>query len=235
MNKSPKTTKLAEEVEYTTQYTARLLAAKGTKLLDAIMIEERVQLTYKLRKDNTRKLHSKKVVGSTEKPTTFPLHEVDLKELRKVRESGSPFFLMKDSGRYYVTTEIPKNLVYNSSDIMMLHHMCSHGGSNVCARLTAASDKDGGCAKVRDSGKSKRIEKYPWIEKGFEICNTKNDAFIVCDCKHYKNCPPRKKYTAEEIKHLKLGLAQFMWDDVETLGQVRARKARNREINPNLY
>ncbi len=165
------------------------------------------------------KKKSDKVIGSV----TFNLVEVTPEELAVYRSSGIPYFVLKDSGKLYFT-KIQRNYNLVSHEGLLGPNLCSHVGHE-CHHLSAATDEDGGCAKVRSL--SQCIERYPWITKGYETFNTVRDAFVVIDCTHYEKCPPRKERTVAEVNRLRLGLAQIMWDDVESLQEVKRRKAEN--------
>ena len=165
---------------------------------------------------------SKKEIESKVEPLCFPLVEVTPEMLDVYRREKKPSFVLKVDGKLYYA-RIPDNISFVSSDILGAHK-CSdaHG----CNRLSAASDEDGGCAKVRN--RSNYIERYPWITSGYETFNTKHDSFVVTNCLHYEKYPPKQTMPTAEINRRKLSLAQFVWDDVTTLGQVKARVERNR-------
>ena len=62
----------------------------------------------------------------------------------------------------------------------------------MCQRLTAASDKNGGCGKVR--AYSRCIERFDWITLGYETFNTaNNDVFFVGECMNYIKANTSKK------------------------------------------
>ena len=151
----------------------------------------------------------------------FALIEVSPEELVEYRKNKVPSFVFKYDGKLYYT-EIPYKVGMVGSTIFG-EHKCATAGKE-CRRLSAATDEEGGCAKVRN--RSNFIERYPWITTGYETFNTKHDTFIVISCSHYEMCPPREKRSPAELNKIKLSLAQYVWDDVETIEQVKARKSK---------
>lgn len=100
-------------------------------------------------------------------------------QLEEYRNSNIPGFVLKDKDTYYYA-EI-RDLEVDVDDIIG-EHKCSFG-KYCCKHLSAASDDDGGCAKVR--GLSNNIEKYDFITLGYETFNTTHDVFTVLKCSHY--------------------------------------------------
>ena len=158
-------------------------------------------------------LSNKEITSSVEE-LVFPLKKISSEQLKKLRETRIPSFILKEEGSlYFAKIEKEMNLV---STLLCGVHKCSS-----CRFLSAATDEEGGCAKVRNH--SYFIERYKWIEVGYETFNTNRDAFVVAVCNHYGKFPPKKKRTTEEVNALKLGLAQYMWPDVESLAESRHR------------
>ncbi len=143
-------------------------------------------------------------IDTTSETTTYELSEVTPEQLLQFRKNKTPSFVLKIGGTYFHTI-IPRSLSLLTFSLLGTH-MCSDYRRE-CRRLSAASNENGGCAKVRN--KSRRIELYPWITIGYETFNTTHDVFSVINCTHYEQCPPRKKYTLEEMRQLKLSLAEF--------------------------
>ena len=112
----------------------------------------------------------------------YRLVEIPINTISTYRKAKKPYFLFKMEEKYFIT-EIPKNFNFFAYDIIG-EHLCSPKGE-VCHRLSAAIDDEGGCQKVRDRLKNKRIEKYPWIKMGYETLHTKNDVFVVLECNHF--------------------------------------------------
>lgn len=180
-------------------------------------------------KDETKKLinETPNEINRDVSEENFALSEISQEDISIYRRSNIPSFLLKTNGKYYYTT-ISSNLNRLLQDKSLMStmyphpHMCGE-----CDRLSAASDENGGCAKVRDYHYS-YIEKYDWITEGYETFNVSSSSFVVSKCYHYTPYPPRIKKTREEIDNLKLGLAQFLWDDVESITEVRLRKNKNK-------
>ena len=118
-----------------------------------------------------------------EQHLSFPLKEVTLEELQEARKTKIPYLVLKDYGKYYLA-EIRYDLVFVSSKILGAH-LCSF-----CDHVSAASDEEGGCIKVRHF--SKCIEEYPFIELGYETFNTVSNIFVVPQCTHFEPSPKRK-------------------------------------------
>lgn len=163
----------------------------------------------------------------------YPLKEISLEEINSLREEKKPIFLLKDNGRYFYTV-IHRCMKFHTAEIIGCHWCFSR--SYECVRLHALSDPEG-CWKVRDLGTDKRIEKYPFIIKGYETIYTYEESFVVLECDHYKHEPIHKNPSIEKINAARLSLAQQYWPDVETLDEVSQRynkekaKRQNRLLN----
>lgn len=159
---------------------------------------------------------------------SYKLRKIDAKTLTKLHASEIPGFVFKDHEDYYYA-EITKDTKLLSK-VNLGKHMCAQD----CCRLSAASDEKGGCEKVRN--RSNNIEMYDWITLGYETFNTSQDCFVVLSCDHYcKSSQSDKKRDLAKINSAKLGLAQYVWDDVTSLDQVRKRRERNRLRNGSIY
>lgn len=163
------------------------------------------------------------------------LRRVTKEELKEIRETSGPSFVAKINGVFYYTEmEILPDPDHpdeqsmfsrlKTSEQLNKPHACSYD-KKCCRRLSAASDEKGGCAKVREH---KGLDELDWITDGYETFNMKPEVFRVIKCSHYEDCPPHKEYTAKEIRNLRLGLAQFVWDDVTSMEEVRRRRERRR-------
>lgn len=213
----------------TTKTTRYNVVLDGVETLHADRIVTTHELTWEISPKTKRpyKVLSKKLLDEQIHPLwTLHLAEVSKKDLDAFRYNDVPSFVLKIDGKLY-HSEIPRNLALVSYTILG-KHMCSVAGHE-CHRLSAASDSAGGCAKVRN--RSKNIEDYDWITTGYETFNTKIDSFVVVHCSHYKPCPPREKLDAETLIHKKIGLAQFVWEDVTSLKESRARYEENCKKN----
>ena len=208
------------------------IVLEGVKTLKADKITTTFEVKRELHPKTNQpfKVVAKNQVAEVVEHMSFDLVEVTLEELAVYRKSGISSFVLKVDGKLYYAS-IPDNISFVSSTILGAHR-CAVAGHE-CNRLSAASDKQGGCAKVRD--RSQRIERYPWIKTGYETFNTKHDSFVVVNCLHYKPCPPRKKLSADDINRTKLGLAQFVWDDVESRAEVKKRVEANHQKNGITY
>ena len=186
---------------------------------------ERVTTTFKVTRElnpktkNPIKILAKDEVTREVKKLSFELKKVSKEELASYRVEGVSSFVVKVDEEFYHTA-IPKTISFMSAKIMGTHQC------GFCNRLSAASDKDGGCAKVRN--RSKCIERYPWIKKGYETFNTRQDSFVVVECQRYQAFPPKKKIEVKQLNNLKIGLAQFIYPDAETMADVRMKMGQTR-------
>ena len=130
--------------------------------------------------DGTERTVSKTLIDKASEDVSFKLEQTnraDLLEYRKNRESCLVYKVQKDV--YYC--KIPPEMTFFPQESFG-KHVCSLL-KDVCFRLSAKSDDEGGCAKVRN--RARGIEYYSWITKGFETFGTHKNVFIVCACKHY--------------------------------------------------
>ena len=202
--------------------TVKNITLDGVKALHAEKITSTFEVTHKLHYMTKRpyEVVGKKPVEEIVESLSFNLTEVTPAQLNEYRKSGVSSFVLKKDGKLYYTS-IPHNLSFVSSTVLG-KHICAVQ-NHECKHLSAASDELGGCAKVREG--ARRIERYPWITTGYETFNTLNDSFVVVNCLHYEQCPPRKKRKTDEYDKLKL--AQFMWDDVTSRADITGRMAEN--------
>lgn len=226
------TTPTEYKVTKETTSVVRNIVLEGVKTLKA----EKFTTTFEVKRElhpktgQPYKVVSKDQIDEVVEPMTFDLIEVTAKELASYRKNGISSFVLKVDGKLYYTS-IPDNISFVSSTILGAHR-CAVAGHE-CNRLSAASDELGGCAKVRD--RSQCIERYSWISTGYETFNTKHDSFVVVCCSHYEKCPPRKKLSAAELNNKRLGLAQFVWDDVKTREKVKKRVEANHDKYGTTY
>lgn len=130
------------------------------------------------------KMLERKLVDEIIKHLEFALTEITVEELKEFRRNGIPSFVLKKDGKFYYA-RIPREMNFFSMDIFG-EHQCALQKQG-CRHLSAASDENGGCAKVRNH--ATYIERYDWIKSGFETFNTNRDAFLVANCLHYEEFP----------------------------------------------
>lgn len=136
-----------------------------------------------------------------EERKTYRLKSISEKTLLQKRLSGVPGFLAKINGMYYYT-EVPSDFKLPSK-FMGESHCCSPD-KGICRNFIPISSADGGCDKVLDSCvtfqlrhgfkrraaiiNSHRLEKYPWITRGYETFNIPGNvnAFLVAECARAK-------------------------------------------------
>lgn len=144
-----------------------------------------------------------------EKQLTF--RNVTEKELLQLRASGNPGFVYKLKNILFYTEIDPAYRFVNS-----LANGCEHKCNN-CHLVST------GCPKVADLGfskyemmgqtpmqaliSSKRIEKYPFIEEGFEAFNIAQETLFIINCLNNTPCSEKSKklsiiYKKELIENL---------------------------------
>ena len=205
------------------------IVLEGVKTLRVEKITTTFKVEYELHPKTNQpfKVVSKDQVDKVVEPMfSFELVEVTPEKLAVYRRSNISSFVLKVDGKLYYT-RIPDNISFVSSNILGAHQC------GVCNRLSAASDKKGGCAKVR--ARSQGIERYPWITTGYETFNTKHDSFVVATCLHYEQYPPRKKIPISASNSAKLSLAQLVWDDVTSREEVAKRVEANHKKYGTTY
>ena len=151
------------------------------------------------------------------------LVEIPVEKISAIRASDLPALIMKHENRYWFC-KVPWDFDIFSSNI---------GGRHVCAdcdRVSAASDEDGGCAKVRDRIR-KEIECYEFITDGIQTLNVKHPTFRVLCCSNWTAYPKRKSWSYDQLRKARITLAQNVWPDVTTLEEVRRRKEQNKIKN----
>lgn len=147
------------------------------------------------------------------------------KEVSQMRKENIPLLIVKKDGILYA------GYVKDIKPSTPTGHLCAKGQS-CCARLTAKSDEEGGCKKVRQ--KSKGIERCPFITDGYEITGTKIiltvpgfDCLVVQKCKNYlleEKRLPRANISREDLT---LCLFQHINPDVLSIDEMRRRVLRN--------
>ena len=181
------------EIKYSERYDFSL---DGVATLFITKISSTYRVIYKLHHKTglPTQAISKELISENKEPHHFPLREISAKEISKYRKSEVPSFVLKIGSKLYYT-EIP-NISFIGVNLLGLHK-CALSGME-CRRLSAASDEEGGCAKVRNL--SCNIERYPWT------------------------------YSRAEIQEMRLGLAQYLWDDVESLSDLSEKLRRPRSF-----
>lgn len=196
-----------------------LLSGSTNPSLRAQKITTTIKVVRKIHPNtgNPGKILSQSILKEDIEDLTFPLSEVTPEQLAEYRKTGTPGFVLRMAEKFYFSI-IPQEV---SVDRLCHTHLCAN-----CHRLSAASDKMGGCAKVR--GRATGIEEYPFITYGYETFNTKDDSFVVGSCKQYEKPLPQKKFSSSEIYNMRLGLAQYVWPDVRTISEARERTGKGK-------
>lgn len=163
--------------------------------------------------------------------------EITPEELMERRISGQPGVVMKDADKIFYAEYQRGMSVYFR--YMTSKHVCGQSGRE-CKRFSTASDCNGGCAKVRDlfitayaqnirnsakaHSQSKRIEKYEFIDEGFEIFNSSHYMLLVTKCSNYERVAPRNITTVD------LNAAQKLWHEDDERRRKEAYEKRYEEV-----
>ena len=156
----------------------------------------------------------------TNESTIKPLHQISADHLGLLRDSIEVGFLLKRNSKYFYA-DISE---YKRFRVLLdgtAPHMCYR-----CNFLSAKSDVEGGCAKVRAF--SRCIEKFPFITYGYETWGTSGDVFIVLACKNWK--PSTYVPTQVLTEHKRVLLAQFLWEHVESDLEIRQMVKRENRL-----
>ena len=204
MSKKKKSKTTQKESKVTTCTTL-----EGVNILRVKRVETTFEVTQKVhRKANQSPRHvSKKQISKKVEILDFSLTEVTSHELADFRKNGDPFVVYKKDGRFYYS-KIPADLNLDFPSGTYKHNCAIVG--HECSRLSAASDENGGCEKVRQN--SVGIELYPWITEGIESSNTLHDSFLVLACSHFVEEPPRTPLEPDKVSQMRLTLAEFYLD-----------------------
>lgn len=154
-----------------------------------LIVKQTVELTervYFLDEKGKEHFYHKKSVKRTNSIVEYPLMEISVTEVQNLRKSDKPIFLYKENNALYYT-EMPARL--HSVELLAGSHQCA-SVNNDCVRLSAESDANGGCRKVRD--RYLRIENYDFIKKGYQVINTTNNCLVVLECSNFKAIPARE-------------------------------------------
>lgn len=174
---------------------------------------------------------SRDVLESVNKNKRYELKKVCENELKKLRKTHAPALIIKMNGVCYwgeLDSSCERLDFMNRFKLGYMHY-CATAGKE-CARLSAASDECGGCAKVRDRGNAKRIEKYPWITDGYQTVNIRIPVFFVSRCNHYVLATPGRFLPKEKINEMKLGIAQYMYPEISESPLRIPTKGSNRGV-----
>ena len=154
--------------------------------------------------------------NQNEQEVKITLHRVTLRAIKRLRASNTPYILIKHIGvyssvpEYYYAnlTPLGKNVI-NFDDC----HLCAD-----CKRLSALPDSQGGCAKARARGNSKKLEKFSFINSPLE----NNDVFLVLHCRNYQKVDEKEKTSKKPITDEdKIRLARLLWEHVDSIADIK--------------
>lgn len=185
----------ANEVSYIeTRSIIQNIRLNDFSSIQATRVTTETEITMRRYGDLLRGFDKKILNTKTEtlKSELSPINSNDIEALRNNKDNA--YFLLKCEGKFFVA-KIPKDASLMSCRILG-HHKCASIGEE-CKRLSAASDEDGGCKKVRN--RVKRLEDYPWIISGYQTIGCKYDnTFVVVNCLNYEKEEGRKKTLPEK-------------------------------------
>ena len=203
----------------------------GLKVINLNMLDRRpisLQAVYERQKTDEK---GNLLNAMEESLKEFFFREVTSDELLRLRLNRKPAAVYKIDGRYYYT-EIPGNLKLIRLSETAGPHLCGKNCTNVCKDcpktydLTTSFQERMGRSFPYTVLESWRIEKYDFVTEGLEAFNmfNQNDAFVVLKCQDYKVSQPRLMTVNKSVADLKVGLANFWWDDFDgTLTDMRRR------------
>lgn len=187
MRKKATTPMEQETNEIVTKSIIAEISIDGIEKISVTTLKRKEKVTKRNGKQGFRVLNRETLEVKTEK-NDYLLKEVSKEELKEYRKNGTPSFVLKTlAGSFY--TEVPEDFSLVSVRTNF-NHKCA-----TCQRLSAASDENGGCSKVR--AKSRGIEKFGQIISGIETFNVCETNFLVNECWYYKkiNERDRKNHT----------------------------------------
>lgn len=181
-------------------------------------------------------------IVNAKKSTQYPLREVTPLELAQHRLSKKPGIVYKKNGKLYYTS-FPATLKIYGQDDTLGTHLCGKNCDMICkgcrrtSDLTVPYQERYGKKFVEAVKASWRIEKYPFITEGIEAFNmiSAYDALLVLECENFKVREPKKKNSSKSLHELKLGLAEFFWDDFDGSLTDMRRRINAQSSNKNNY
>ncbi|MBR2725782.1 hypothetical protein IKE87_00725 [Candidatus Saccharibacteria bacterium] len=190
-------------------------------LVERALRYEKVKEFFEI-KDEFTKVPIDSIVLESE---DYPLHEVLPETVRIIRDSGQPGFVLKKDGKLFCTTHPHVRRFQARLDGIKTNgiHKCSEKDM-ICRRLSALSDAEGGCAKIRDEDFA--IEKYPFITEGYEFFNINQNCFVVLGCQHWipnYNANATPKLQQKDVSSRKLAIAQYVWPEVKTISDLKKK------------
>lgn len=160
------------------------------------------------------------IVRRGENEKIIPLHQANEEEIFVRRMKNIPTFVLKVGEDFYIT-DISYNLYLNYNiNCVEPEHLCTN-----CEHCRALLEELGGCAKVRDCSAetylqegnsyrnaivlSKRIEKYPFIQYGYETFGVSHEILCVSDCKNYEKYIESSRAEITKVMNWKHYIAEY--------------------------
>lgn len=137
----------------------------------------------------------------------YPLTPITVAEITVIRKKRKPFFVYKKDEKLW-GTPVPRALSLIGTTAILGAHMCSYA-DNVCEYLSAGS-KDGGCPKAQSAACS-CIERFEFINEGFETICTRPESFLVLNCEKFKKKLENKKVSPIKLKNMMEELRLFLY------------------------
>ena len=132
-------------------------------------------------------------------PESVILHEINAEEIATLRRSKKPGIIVKfDSKTYYYAELCDRHVIIKCGAV----HKCRS-----CEHVTAASDEEGGCFKVRNL--KKRIEEYSFILWGYQTINVNYKDLAVYVCWNYEPFNQKGKMNKADLVKMMAGLKEY--------------------------
>lgn len=147
---------------------------------------------------------------------TLPLKQVTENEILHLRASENPGFVYKLKNNLFYT-EIDNSFKFVSTCLGNFYHLCNNcqklgKGCIKVSELSKERLKNDGTKPIKALVFSKRIEKYSFIEEGFEAFNISQETLFVIKCDDYiPYSNVKNKLSSNEILELKKALSDFMY------------------------
>ena len=151
---------------------------------------------------------TKTPIASNTQGYSIELNKIMPNDIPTLRKSGKPVFICKELNQYWYC-ELPSRSLIISATKFGVEHKCALM-DHECNRLSAASDEDGGCLKVRN--RVLNLARYPFVTRGFQTYNLVEDCCVIVECCNYTHCARRSDLTSKEKNLLKKFLFDYYTD-----------------------
>lgn len=133
-------------------------------------------------------------------PEFVVLHEICESDISVLRKGKKPGIIVKMDSIYYYAELCDRCVIIECDAI----HKCA-----TCEHITAASDENGGCPKVR--ALRKHIEEYDRILWGYQVFNVYSPDVAVYVCLNYERFGKKGKTIDKDFARLMDGLKDYYY------------------------